>query len=185
MVSPSRIEGLVVHVVEWYASVKGSFADAEALQWTAAHHQRLHCDSKSSGKGPCFTPLDLHYRRCDSELPTDTRCLSETLAAQPSRHRVMGYHGYRGLTPHGSVAAGKEVLGLLPGPGAQDPVPPRGMALYQQRPGQVQVTGRVRELILQWKEASSFFGLLVEHQVCLSRMTNFSRQSNWASQQQG
>ncbi|MPC63769.1 hypothetical protein E2C01_057872 [Portunus trituberculatus] len=31
MVPPSRMAGLVVHVVAWYAALKGSFADAEAL----------------------------------------------------------------------------------------------------------------------------------------------------------
>ncbi|MPC71786.1 hypothetical protein E2C01_066075 [Portunus trituberculatus] len=64
------------------------------------------------------------------------------LAAQLSRHRVTRCHGYRGLTPHGSEAAGKEeVLSLLPGQGAQDPVPPGGVAPCQQRSGQVQTTG--------------------------------------------
>ncbi|MPC69611.1 hypothetical protein E2C01_063842 [Portunus trituberculatus] len=64
MVPPSRMVGLVVHVVAWYAAVKGSFADVEALysvQRTPAHHRGLHRDFKGSGKSPCSTPLDLHY----------------------------------------------------------------------------------------------------------------------------
>ncbi|XP_045106105.1 uncharacterized protein LOC123501366 [Portunus trituberculatus] len=138
-VPPSRMVGLVVHVVAWYTAVKGSFADAEAL-----HDGLLHTIEGfiCFGKGPCSTPQDLCCRPCDSELPTDTRCLPETLAAQPSRHRVTGCHGYRGSTPHGSVAAGKEeVLGLLPGPGAWDLVPPGRVAPCQKHPGQVQATG--------------------------------------------
>ncbi|MPC39948.1 hypothetical protein E2C01_033501 [Portunus trituberculatus] len=52
----------------------------------------------------------------------------------------MGCYGYCGLTHHGSEAAGKdEVLGLLSGPGAQDPVPLGGVAPRQQCLGQVKV----------------------------------------------
>ncbi|MPC93803.1 hypothetical protein E2C01_088945 [Portunus trituberculatus] len=37
MVPPSRMEGLVVHVVAWCAAVKGSFVDAEALHGGLLH----------------------------------------------------------------------------------------------------------------------------------------------------
>ncbi|MPC77678.1 hypothetical protein E2C01_072137 [Portunus trituberculatus] len=84
-------------------------------------------------------------------------------------------HGYRGSTPQRSAATGKEVLGLLPGPSAQDPVPEvwhhvnsiRGNSRRQLC--DPDSAGRAGELVLQWKEASSFSGLPVEHQEALDQ----------------
>ncbi|MPC72793.1 hypothetical protein E2C01_067106 [Portunus trituberculatus] len=142
MVPPSRMAGLVVHVVACYSAMRGSFVDAEPQ-----YNWLLH-----TIEGFIVTPRVLaraHAPRCwtYATKPVILNCQQKLAVYQ--RHwqlnpadTVTGCHGYRGLTPHGSVVAGKEeVLGFFPGLGAQDPVPPGGVAPRQQRLGQVQATG--------------------------------------------
>ncbi|MPC60907.1 hypothetical protein E2C01_054967 [Portunus trituberculatus] len=136
--------GLVVHVVTWYTAVKSSFTDAEALYDGILHTIKGFITTPrvlARAHTPCrwtyaADPVILNcqqmlaaYQRRWQLNPADTE--SQDAMVTMARH----------LTDLRQQERKKYVLDLLPGQGAQDPVPSGGVAPCQQHPGQVQATG--------------------------------------------
>ncbi|MPC87507.1 hypothetical protein E2C01_082368 [Portunus trituberculatus] len=161
--------GLVVHVVAWYAAVKGSFADAEALCDGQLHTiegfiatPRVLARAHAPRRWTYATdPTLAAYQRRWQLNPADTESLDAmvTVARHLTDLRQQERKKYwvsfldqvcrtrllREVWHHLSSVCGKSKQQVC------DP----------------DSVGRARELILQWKEASSVSGNPVEHQEVL------------------
>ncbi|MPC68525.1 hypothetical protein E2C01_062727 [Portunus trituberculatus] len=174
----SRMAGLVVHVVAWYATVKGSFADAEALYdgllhtiegfivtpraLARAHAPRCWTYAADPVILSCQQTLTAYQRRWQFN-PADTE--SRDAMATMARHlmdlqqqerkkywvsfldKVRRTWSLQEVWHHVNSVQGTSRRQVCD----HDPA------------------GRARELVLQWKEASSFSGLPVERQEALDQ----------------
>ncbi|MPC92985.1 hypothetical protein E2C01_088099 [Portunus trituberculatus] len=177
-VPPSRMAGFVVYVVPWYAAVKGSFADAEALysgllhtiegfiatprvparahaphRWTyATDHVILKCRQMLAAYQRCWqlNPADTESR---DAMVTVVRHLTDLRQQERKKYwvslldKVHRTRSLREVWHHVNRVRGKS----------------------RQQVCDPDSAGRARELVLQWKEASSFSGLPVKHQEVLNQ----------------